>query len=368
MFPIIDRFLIWEVLKTLLSVAGVLMLILASNRLVRYLADAAAGKVSGDVVFQLLGLKSLGYLGLLLAPAFFIAVLLALGRMYKDNEVAALGACGVGLSRLYRGVVLLALPATLAVAALSFYVMPWAEEQGYVIQHQQKQSPEIRGISPGRFNEFGNGRIVFYVEALARDGKTMKNVFIQGSEEGKQGVIPARLGYQVVDPQSGDRFLVLEDGVRYEGIPGTTAYRIAEFERYGVRISERQEDLVIERRKAQPTRLLMASDTVADRAELQWRLSIPLSMFVLALLAIPLSRSSPRQGRYAKLFMAVLIYVIYSNLLGVAKSWMVRDILPAWLGLWWVHGLMLAATAAVLVQALGIGWLLLLVSGKAPRP
>lgn len=368
MLVILDRFLIRDVLKTFLAVASVLLVILASNQLIRYLAVASVGNLSGDVLFRLLAVKLLGHLGLMLAPAFFIAVLLALGRMYRDNEIVALCACGIGRSRLYRAILFLVLPMTTLVGFLSFYVMPWSAEQAEVIQRQEEQSREIRGISEGRFNEIRDGKYIFYIQDLDEDALALRRVFVQGGDPGgSQSVITAQAGYKYRDPDSGELFLILEDGIRYEGQPGAADYRIAEFHRYGIRIEQPQVEETVDGRKTMSSLALLRSPDISHQAEFEWRLSVPVSMLVLTLMAVPLSRSSPREGRYGRLTLAILVYVTYSNLLAVAKSWMVRGAMPEWAGLWWVHGLMLAATLAMLVTGFGVRWTWLVLTRRAPR-
>lgn len=337
MLPIIDRLLVREVFKTSLAVSGILFLILVSNRLVRYLAMAADGRISGDVVFTLLGLKTISFFALLLAPAFFIGVLLTLGRMYRDHEITALASCGVGISRLYRGVFILVLPVALATTFLTTLAMPWAERTRDFVRHQQEEFLQLGVVTPGRFTELRSGRSVFYAESLQKDGGRLNEVFIQSED----GLAVAATGEQQTDPESGNRYLVLKDGYRYEGIPGQADYRVTQYEEYGVLIQQSEPVSISERRRARDSEQLWYSEDLVDQAELQWRFSMPMMVLILALIAVPLAKTSPREGRYGRLVVAILIYLLYANLLGVGRNWMERGVTPEIIGLWWVHGLFL---------------------------
>lgn len=349
-FPltVLNRYLIKEFSKSLLSVATVLMLIYLSNRVAALLARVAAGELPGDVVFTLLFLKSISNLALVLPPALFIAVLLTLGRMYRDNEITVLSACGIGYGRLYRALMLFVLPTVVLLGVLSFVVGPWADATGERLKKAGEQQADVSGISAGRFKESNDGEVVFYTQALDRERGAYQRVFIQNREGDRLGVVIAKSGHERVDPQTGDRFLVLEDGRRYEGHPGDANYRILQFRQYAVRIDERSaQETVATRTNGRPTLELVREGGRVAWAELHTRLAVPVSALLLALLALPLSYTSPRQGRYGKLFLAILIYVVYANILVISESWLARGRLPIGMGMWWVHLLVLGLWIAL---------------------
>lgn len=355
---IIDRYLVKEVAQTLLAVTVVLLLIVVSNRLVDYLADAAEGKLPGSVVFTLLGLKTVGYFGLLIPLALYLGIMLGLGRLYRDSEMAALAACGVGTARIYRALLILGLPLIAALAALSLYVSPKAAELSYEIQDRAKKMLELSVLSPGRFRESPDGRHILYIERLSEDRRSVRNVFAHTqTEEGAQGILSSEKAHQYVDPDTGDRFIVLVNGYRYEGVPGQADFRIVQFEKHAVRIEENARETVRYKHDARPTVALWKSSEPSDRAELQWRLSVPLSAALLAFLAVPLARVNPRQGRYGRLFVAIVVYVVYVNLLSVTQVWTERGAIPAFVGLWWVHALVAVLAVALLVRQAGLPWL-----------
>ena len=364
---IISRYLLREILLALFAVTGVLYVIYVSNRLIRFFSDSESGGLPTAVIPQLLALKSLSNLMMLLPLAFFIAVLIALGRLYKDNEMMALAACGVGVGRLRRTILWLAFSFAGVVAALSLYAGPLAEELSYQIQDRVKADVDVTSIAAGRFRELHSGQMIFYVESMSSDRQTMQNVFVKTQRNGILNVITAARGRQQVDPRSGDTYLILEDGYRYEGQPGDAQFKIMHFATHGILLEEQQITPTARKVVASSTPALWGKAGRYDKAELQWRIAMPLATILLAALAVPLSRSGPRrQGRFAKLFSAVVIYAIYMNFLAVARSWVEHGVIPAAWGLWWVHGALVAVIVVLMVRQAGTPWLMLRLSGKAP--
>lgn len=354
---IVDRYIAREILFTLFAVLAVLLVIFSSNRFIRYLADVTGGELDGAVVFTILGLKTLGALVIILPLGLFMAVLLAFSRLYKDSEMTALAACGVTIARIYRPVVVLALLVAAVVAGISFYAAPWAEERAYQIQDEQRARAALAGAPPGQFTQFSGRRGVFYFEGLGPEDGTMHRIFARLAQDAGEIVLTAERGFSRVDAD-GAHYLVFEDGVRYEGAPGAANFRIIEFAEHSVRLEPVDVRPASRKQRAIPTAALVRSDRLEDAAELQWRASTPLSVIVLALLAVPLSRTNPRQGKYARLFVAVLIYLVYNNVLGMATSWVGRGSVPVWLGVWWVHVLMLAAAWGLFARQYGLAWTL----------
>lgn len=351
---IISRYLIREILLALFAVSGVLYVIYVSNRLIRFFSDAESGSLPGWVIPQLLALKSLSNLTMLLPLAFFIAVLIALGRLYRDNEVLVLAACGIGIGRLRRTVLWLAFAFAGFVAAISLYAGPWAEELSYQIQDRVKAQADVYSIAAGHFRELRGGKMVFYVEHMDDGGKELQNVFVQARRNGVLNVVTAARGHQEVDADTGNRYLVLEDGYRYEGQPGETQFKIIRFARHGILLEEQQVTPTARKVIASSTPALIVNPGRYPQAELQWRIAMPLATLLLAALAVPLSRTGPRQGRFGKLFIAVLIYALYMNFLAVGRSWVEHGVIPSALGLWWVHALL--GAVILVLTARQAGW------------
>ncbi len=351
---IIDRYVAREILLTLVAVLFVLLAIFMSNRLVRYLADAGAGSLSNDLVLAMLALKTISTLTIILPIAFFMAILLAFSRLYKDSEMIAMAACGISMGRIYRAVMALALVIAAAVGVIAFQVAPWAEERIHQLRDDYQARPVISGLTPGRFTGSGTGGVLYF-ERLSDDGRSMEQVFVQHQGSERQVVLSSARAWRHQDDQ-GSLFLVFEDGYRYEGRPGAADFRIIEFQQHAVRMEPREIAPSFRRQRALATADLAVSTRKPDIAELQWRISMPLSVLVLALLAVPLSRTNPRQGKYAKLFVAVLVYLVYNNLMGMANTWVARGTIPPLLGMWWVHAGMLVGAWLLLVRQYGVKW------------
>lgn len=354
---IISRYLLREIVLALLVVTGVLYVIFVSNRFVRMLAAAEGGNLPAEAVVQLLAFKSISSLETLLPMALFFAVLIAFGRLYKDNEIVALAASGVGIGRLLGTVLWAAFGFAGLVAGISLYAGPWAEEQSSQILDALKTDADTRGVAEGRFRELRDGKLVFYVERLSEDGRTMEKVFVETQgKEGIRNVLSAERGYYFVEESTGDRYLILQNGYRYEGRPGDAQFKIIQFNEHGLLIEERA--LVTSARKvvAYPTPALIGATQPWERAELQWRIAMPLATVLLAALAVPLSRTTPRQGRFAKLFVAIVVYVVYMNLLVVSRSWLEQNAVSPYVGMWWAHGLLLVLVAVLVARQSGVKW------------
>ena len=346
---ILQRYLIREILQSTAAVLGVLVLVYASNRFARFLSDAASGLISGDLIFQLLVLKISQNLAVLLPVSLYFGVLIGLGRLYKDSEIVAMLASGVGVRRILQGVVWISMAFALLTLGMSMYASPEIATKQAKLLARAKGEAEISGILPGRFKELSGGDRVFYAEELSPDRRTMRNVFVQVRQPDRQEIAVAQRAYLLVQGREGSRFVVLEDGHRYTGQPGGVNYVITRFEKHAVRIDDPGDDPGYRKLESIPSLELLQSGLPGYLAELQWRLSLPISVIVLAMLAVPLSRTSPRQGKYAKLFTAVIIYFIYNNAVGVAQKLVERGELHPWIGVWPVHVL-----AALL--ALGLIW------------
>ena len=335
---IIDRYLITEIIQTLMAVMLVLLLIFMGRYFAIFLADAAAGEITGAVVVDLLLLRTLSALNMMLPFALYISVLLAFGRLYKDNEMTALAASGVTVPRILLTVFTLGVLFAVVVGIFSLWVSPWAERQRSQILADSEKTSILQSVLPGQFNELGKRKdAVFYVEGVSDDNKQLNNVFVQIESEQTMDVFTANQGYQYRDEKTGDTYLVLVDGFRYQGLPGKQDFLIQEYKKNAIRIVEPDVRRKSRRSRSVNTRDLLEDAKPRSQAELQWRISMPISTLLLAMLGVLISRTSPRQGRFAKLFVAILIYVIYSNAISIARSWIEQSKVPVEIGVWWVH-------------------------------
>ncbi len=350
---VIDRYLIREIGSALLAVLGVLLLIFMSKHFVRYMSDAAAGELPAYLIAQLLGLFTLAYLPLLIPFALFIAVLIAMGRLYKDSEMTALAACGIGIPRILQTALGLGLVTAVLVGVMSFWLAPWAERMQYELRDRAAMESEFSFLAPGRFHPVRGGGGVFYLENMSQDKRQMREVFVFLQDERGEAVFSAARAHQYLDPDSGSRYLVLEDGYRFERLAGEQGFRFYQYAASGVRVEPRLPDAAQRPRIAWPGSRLLEQGDAASWAELHWRIAMPVSALLLVLLAVLLSRTDPRQGRFGKLFLALLVYIAYFYLLTLGRAWLKDGLIPLSLGLWWAHGLALALVVILLGRQLG---------------
>ncbi len=331
----LDRYLLREVTLTSVAVTGVLLVILLSSQLARVLGQAVQGNFPGNVVLDLIWLATLQQLTVLIPIGIFLGIVLALGRLYHESEMTAMTACGVGPLQVYKPIMLLAVAAVLLLSVLSFRVVPEAGFKAQEIRVQALRSAQFGALEPGRFRNFAGGDAVFYAERVDKQGR-LYGVFVQRRIEDRVEIAVADRAEQRGAGQAEQEF-VLYDGVRYEGVPGAADWRIVEFVEHGIPV--RLPELKTKKEKAQrkSTRQLLESESGPDRAELAWRISVPVMALVLAVLAVPLSKLRPREGRFARVAMAVLVYFLYSNLIATARVWIEKDAPAGALGLWWVH-------------------------------
>lgn len=337
---IFRRALLRELVYNCLAVFLVLIAITLSTLFIRLLGDAARGKLAMDAVFAFLGFGVLGFLPVLLSLALFITVMMTVSRAYRDSEMVVWFSAGQGLLAWIRPILYFALPVVFAIALLNLAVIPWALQKKDVYRAVLNSRDDMSAISPGMFIESRNADKVYFVESLSQIGTRVKNVFMQSLDNHQLGIVVARQGFHTELP-NGERYLVLENGRRYEGVPGRADYKTVEFGRYWMRIEPAR---FVEQQSIEPkvlsTGRLMRNPTPANMAELVWRWSFPISAAILALLAIPLSFVNPRAGRSFKLILALLIYVIYNNLLGISQAWVAQQKISPLVGMWSVHLLM----------------------------
>lgn len=346
---IFERALLREFASLAAAVFLMLFAISVTTRLIRLLGQAAGGKIPSDAVIAFLGFFALYALPVLLSLTLFIAVLMTLGRWYRDSEMVIWFNAGQSLGAWLRPVLKFSLPLVVLIAVLSLAISPWAAEMSEKYRSRIDARDDVARVSPGVFGESSSKDRVFFVESLSPGETDVRNVFISSVQLGRSGVMISRTGRTEL-AANGDRFLVLENGRRYEGNPGEADYHVMEFERYATRIesSEGSEPEATPRNRS--TLALIQGWTDAYRGEMVWRIGVPVSALLLALLAIPLSFVNPRAGRSLSLIFALLIYVVYSNLLTLSQARVAQSRLDFGIGLWLVHGVMLAVLVFLFVR------------------
>lgn len=351
---VLHRYLLREGLVSWLGVTTVLLAIMLSTRFARFLADAAAGRLPREFLLNIAGLSSLQYLVILIPVSLLLAILLALGRMYRDQEIAAMSGCGVGPGTLYRPFLLLAAGLAALTAALSFQIGPWAGRQADALFRDAQRVIKFTPFEAGRFKELAGGRAVFYAANVQGLDGTFDTIFARLQDRRGASILTAQHGSQTLDPVTGERILKLEQGYRYAGEPGRADFSVLKFDTLTTRVAPPPLPYLSGKRKLRETSLLIGSEDPEDQAELQWRIAAPLSVLLLALLAVPLAHTSPRAGRYGKLVLGIIAYLVYSNLLALAQAWVAKGYVAPAVGLWWVHGI--AAVAVFWLIARRLGW------------
>ncbi|TAK62351.1 MAG: LPS export ABC transporter permease LptF [Methylobacter sp.] len=350
---VLDKMIALDLLRTLLAVWSVIVVIIVSRQFIRILDKAIEGQVSNQTLMTVLGLKTIIASATFLPAALFMAVLMVLGRMYRDQEMSAVASAGGGSGTVYRAIFLLVFPLSVLAAGLSFYVSPWAEAMMEQLMHQDKESADLRGVAAGKFSEYSQGDLVFYVEKID-DDKKMYQVFVQHRQGNRLAIINAEVG-RMKDLPDG-RYVILENGERIQGQPGTVNYVLEQFDEYAVRLDTKESATDFGKQSVSSDKLLN-SGQITDIAELQRRFSVPVGIMLLCFIAVPLAQMSPRGGVYGNMLIGFLIYFSYGNLIRVSQSWVMNQTIPAWLGVFGVNTLLLLIGGILLARLYGWQWL-----------
>ena len=342
---IFRRTLVRELTATAIGLFVVLAAILFTNLVLRLLAQAAGGGVAPDGILALLGFAALVRVNILLAVALFLTVLLTLSRWYRDSEMIVWMTSGQSITALLKPILWFSAPFLVAILALSLFLSPWAEKRKAEFERQLESRDELAFITPGLFREFRSANLVVFIESINTFDGTIRNVFLHSIDDEKDSTTVARAA-RLQESPDGTRYVVLEDGRRYEGSPGSPDFRVVEFERLGRVIRPAIARAIPVSRKAMPTEGLLLADGDAERAELFWRVSVPILAFALTLLAIPLAHMNPRLGRTFNLFSAAFIYFSYTNCINIVQSLIAQGKVGFWAGLLVPH---LAAALLVVV-------------------
>jgi len=354
---IFRRALLREFGNLALAVFATLFAITLTTQLIRLLGQAAIGDVLSEGVVALLAFSALNYLPVLLSLTLFITVLMTLSRSYRESEMVIWFGSGLSLLAWVRPVLLFASPLVALVALLSLFLSPWAIGKAEEYRRQMDLRDQASRVAPGVFREAAGADRVFFVEEIAGDQTNVQNVFIAQMQQGRLGITVSRRGYRE-SAENGDRFVVLLDGRRYEGIPGDLDFKVMDFQRYAMKVETRETPAEQASTKAMSTFALLQARGNPGLAELVWRLGLPISAMILALLAIPLSFVNPRASRSVNLLFALLTYMVYANLLSIVQAWVSQGRLAFTTGWWAVHAGMLGVLALLFYRRLRVGSLL----------
>lgn len=330
-----------ELVYTATALFLILIGIIVAQRAGFLVGSAAKGRIPNDAVMTMLGFSLVRYLPIIMSLATFLAVLMTLSRWYRDSEMVIWFTTGLGITKWIRPIMGFALPIVIVIALLSFFVTPWAAQKTEDYRVEIESRDQSASLSPGVFNEADTKGVdeperVYFVESFNQLGNVFKNVFIQSTQHQETGIMVASEGSRF-RAKNGDLFIVLENGRRYQGELNTAEISITKFERHAIRLETKEVAERPEKVGALPSVELFASTNPKEQAELQSRLAIPISAIILVLLAVPLSFVDPRAGRSLNLMLAILIFIIYSNILNIFEAWVTQSKIPAFVGLWPVH-------------------------------
>ncbi|MDO8298297.1 LPS export ABC transporter permease LptF [Lacisediminimonas sp.] len=357
---IFQRALRRELISNAGAVFTTLFTITITVMLIRILGQAAGGQVGSQDVVALIGFSALNYLPVLLILTGFISVLLVVTRSYQDSEMVVWFASGLSLSRWIRPVLGFGMPVVILTAVLSFFVTPWANQQSAEFRERFEKREDLSRVSPGKFQESASADRIFFVEGIASDASRVRNVFVNTVRDGKTSVVAAREGRIEFD-RRGDKFLILQNGRRYDGSPSQPDFQLMQFERYGVLVSQQSSSAAGDRAaRALSTQQLIAEPTAFNLGELLWRIALPLMCLLLMLLAVPLGFINPRGGRSGNLLVALFLFILYSNMTSIFQAAVVQKRMSLADAVWPVH-----LVAALLVLLLFI-WRINVNSPKHP--
>lgn len=342
---IIASYITKEIFWAFIVITAILFLIVLSNRFAVYLAKAATGELPVGLVFQIVGLYTPELLSYLIPLGLFVGILFAFGRLYADSEMTVLSACGISLKYIIQLTLSFACVVMLVTALLTLWLVPKIT----VLREQALSKGESIGVMqsmlPQRFQIFSGGKLVFYLEDTSNKEDNLKGIFIAerptdiSNTSDTWTLITAEDARFKRDEKTNQSYIVLKDGQRYQGLPGAADYKVIRFKEYGRTIPQETGPTESNTLRLKNTTLLLKSSNPEDAAEFQWRLSLPLSVLILALIAVPLARVRPRHGRFAKFLPAIVIYIVYYNLFTVSRRWVAASVLPSFIGVWWVHAL-----------------------------
>ncbi|UTV99149.1 LPS export ABC transporter permease LptF [Marinomonas rhizomae] len=345
------KYLAKEVLVSTAGVTLILLLVILSGRISSYLGRIADGKMTFESLFLILGYHIPSFVQMILPLAFFLALLLSFGRLYIENEMSVLFSSGISKIKLAGYTLGIALIISSVSASINFWLAPYSEYKAAETSQAQDQLSAFDLLKPGRFE--GSGQRTTYIDSFSNEG-WMNQIFLSDVTSKKNSSVPiltfAANAEQIRVSAQGDRnYLVFKDGTRYEGKPGTANYRITQFDTYAVRMEDKT-NKVIDDAYTKTTLSLLNSNSLLDKVELQWRISLVIIIPILAMIGLSLSQVNPRQGRFFKMLPAILLMIFYIALLIWGRTSLEKGKLPIQFGLWWIHGIFIFIAAVLFAQ------------------
>lgn len=343
---IIFRYLARELLSTMMAISFVILLMSLSGRFVRYLADAAAGKLDVSVLFVIIGYRIPGFLELILPLGLFLGILFAYGKLYMESEMTVLGACGFSQQRILFYTLFPASLVAIVVAILSLWITPAGVQHTEMILDKQSERSEFDTIQAARFQGLKGGSNTIYASDKSPSRTTLNGVFmaqmgVSAMQDSQLAVVVADTAVRVNNEEYEQNYLQLGNGHRYLGQPGQVDYQVTEFAQFSHHMADKENAQRTARVVAIDTADLIGSENLKHQAALQWRISMPILVLIVTILAVPLSKTNPRQGRYLKMIPAIVLYFVYLAVLTFAKGAVESGRVPVTIGIWWVHAIFL---------------------------
>ena len=353
MIPVIRRYLLLEIIKTSSATTLILFVIMMSNTLGRLLSDVSAGDLPAAALWPVLLGQSIQVLAFLMPLGLFLGIIFAFGQLYKDHELVVLHACGYGYRQLYSTLMIILIPLALITLYCSLWLSAATLRSAKAIVDEKNTVNEFQQLKVGQFNLSKDKKNVFFMQSMSPDKLEIENVIITQKNQRVDAIETARRGRNTIDKKTGDLFLEVGPGTRYETQPGQLDYKIIQFKRHGILLEKGKAHVSALHKTEKTPSELLASRSRYERVEFFWRLNPPLSLIILGLLAVPLAWIAPRQGKYGKVGLALLIFILYQNLLGFARDALEQQSLPMWLNFWWVHVIFIVLTLLLLKQRTG---------------
>lgn len=326
-----------ELTSTAVAVFTILFTIAITIKPIKILGMAASGMVDANDVFILIGFAALNLIPILIVLTGFIAVLLVVSRSYQDSEMVVWLSSGVSLTNWITAILRFAAPLFVLTALMTFFVTPWANRHSSEYTNRFQQRSDIARISPGKFQESASRDRVFFVEGVASDLSKVKNIFVNTVESNRNSVVIAKEGEIVVD-KFGDKLLIMHQGRRYDGAPNEADFQMMQFERYGVLIDDDSKKIITDKKAISASMAeLLANPTPGNMGELLWRVSLPIMVVILMLLALPLGYVNPRSGRSASFLLALFLCVFYYNMVLVSEAWVLQSKYAFAFSWWPIH-------------------------------
>jgi lipopolysaccharide export system permease protein len=355
---LIFRYLMKETLKSQVAIFMLLMAIFITQKFVKVLADASEGEIPAGLVLGFLALHMPVLASIVLPLSLFLGIMLAHGRLYVDSEMTVMRACGISEWYITRVMLILALCMSFLTAGLTMWLTPLSVESTYQLKDKVGAQSGLTSLTPGRFQETANQQAVVFVHDIDNGQNPLRKVFLaqrdSDSDFEKIRIVYASSG-GIEEQANGAQKLILNQGKQYEGEVGRQDYQVVEFEEYQIQIAEQQSEKKRRKLSAYPITDLIDDPSLDALAELHWRIAIPLSLPFLVLIAVPLSAADPRQGRFGKMFPALMLYLGYFVLLMAGRKALEDGNIPPQLGLWWVHGVLLFIGGVLLLKGRPFG-------------